>query len=120
MQAQLFINGVNFHLWAEEGGIKQSQIYRQSREIVTLNGISYRSNIVKREINFSAVEISDSTLQTLMAALNTNPASVTYTDMKTGGGLTSTFYITDVSVGAKVVTGGNTYYEGFSFNLEER
>lgn len=120
MQAQLIINGVNFHLWAEEGGIQQSQIYRQSREIVTLNGVSYRSNIVKREIGFSAVEISDSTLQTLMAALTPNPASVTYTDMKTGGNVTSTFYVTGVSVGAKIVTGGHTYYEGFSFSLEER
>ena len=119
MQIILSVNGVDIHPWCEQDGIEQSTILRQAREIVTLDGTKYSTWVSKREIQVKCVEMRDSTLSTLMAALGTNPATVVYTDIDKGA-RTAIFYITDVSAAAKVVDGGNTYYSGFGFTLEER
>lgn len=120
MQATLTINGTAFHPWAREGGIEQSPVVRQEREIVTLDGTKYSTSILKRAITFSAVELRSNTLVTLISALQTNPAEVVYTEMATGESRTSIFYVTEIQAAEKVVVGGNTYFEGFGFTLEER
>lgn len=119
MQAKLIINGVDFAAWAVEEGIEQGTIMRQERSVVTLDGTNYAAWIEKRELTFEAVELRDNTLATLVAALSPNPATVTYTDI-TKGDRTATFYIIEVGATDKIVVGGNTYYSGFGFTLEER
>jgi hypothetical protein len=120
MQATLTINGVDFAAWAQQEGIEQEVIQRQGREVVTLDGVLYTTWIEKRGITWNAVELRDDTLATLMAALSTNPATVTYTDAETGTSRTSIFYVKGKGSTEKVVVGGNTYYTGFSVELEER
>lgn len=119
MQITLSVNGVAFHPWCEEDGIEQSVVMRQTRAIVTLDGTLYQNWVAKRAISVKCVEVRDSTLSTLIAALQTNPATVVYDDIERGN-TTSIFYITDVATAAKKVDGGNTYYSGFGFTLEER
>lgn len=119
MEAKLIINNVDFSPWIIEGGLQHSKTYRQARDVVTLDGTLYRAQVVKRTIGVSLVEMRGTTLATLKAAL-VNPATVQFTDPDTGNLLTAVFYVSDPSEEAKTVTGGNTYYSGASFTLEER
>ena len=118
MQAKLTINGVDFAKWCKEDGITQSDIVRQGRSVVVLDGTEYRGEIHKRGLQVSLVEVRDQTLRTLLAAL-TSPAEVAYTDM-TGEDRQRVFYVSSPTATAKTVRGGNTYYSGVSFSLEER
>ena len=63
------------------------------------------------------VELRDNTLATLTAALS-SPATVLFTDNQ-GNDLSRTMYVTGPTEPAKTVRGGNTYYSGVSFTLEE-
>lgn len=118
MQAVLTINNVDFAPWVAEDGLEYSEDYRQSRDVVTLDGNLYRSQIAKTTIDVELVEIRDSTLAKLALAL-TSPATVQYST-RSGSTASRTFYVSDVSYGAKTVRGGNTYYSGVGFTLEER
>ena len=118
MQTVLTINGVDFAPWLIEDGLEYSEDYRQSRDVVTLDGNLYRSQITKITLDVELVEIRDSTLATLETAL-TSPASVQYST-RDGTTVSRTCYVSDISYTAKTVRGGNTYYSGVSFTLEER
>lgn len=119
MEANVIINNVDFSPWIAEGGITYKEIYRQGRDIVALDGTLYRSQIKKRGMDISLVELRDNTLAILKQALVTSPATVTFR-WSTGESLTRTMYISDQSEEAKTVRGGNTYYSGISFSLEEK
>lgn len=119
MEAKLIINNVDFSPWIVEGGLQYAKTYRQARDVVTLDGTLYRAQVIKRSIGVSLVELRGTTLATLKAAL-TSPATVQFTDPDTETLLTAVFYVSDPSEEAKTVVGGNTYYSGVSFNLEER
>lgn len=118
MEAKLKINGVDFIPWVKEGGIQQTDIKRQSRSVVTLDGTLYQTEVIKRGISVNLVEMRDATLFRLTDAL-TNPAVAEYTD-KNGGTLEKTFYISGPHVTEKTIMGGNTYLNGISFSMEER
>lgn len=118
MQIKLTINGVNFAPWVAEGGMSYSPLVRQSRSIVVLNGTEYRTDVRKHSWTVQLVELRDNTLATLAAAL-TSPATVLFTD-KAGNDLSRTMYVTGPDYTAKTVRGGNTYYSGVSFTLEEK
>lgn len=120
MQLKLIINGQDFSPWLVEDGLTFGEIYRQSRDVITLDGTLYRSQIRKLTMDASLVELRDNTLALLTAALyRAVPASVQYT---TSDGVlhANTFYVSDLSYGAKTVRGGNTYYSGTGFSLEAR
>ena len=120
MQLKLIINGQDFSPWLVEDGLTFGETYRQSRDIITLDGTLYRSQFRKLTMDVGLVELRDNTLALLTAALySAVPASVQYT---TGDGVlhTNTFYVSDLSYGAKTVRGGNTYYSGAGFSLEAR
>ena len=117
MQIKLTINGVDFAPWVAENGLTRSPLVRQSRSIVVLNGTEYRTNIQKDGWTVQLIEVRDSTLSTLSAAI-TSPATVIFTD-RTGTDVTRTMYVTGPTYTAKAVRGGNTYYSGVSLTLEE-
>ena len=117
MQLKLTINGVDFTPWVAEGGMTYSPLVRQSRSIVVLNGTEYRTNVQKDGWTVHLIEVRDSTLSTLSAAI-TSPATVIFTD-RAGTDVTRTMYVTGPTYTAKAVRGGNTYYSGVSLTLEE-
>lgn len=117
MEAKLIINGVDFIPWCKRDGIQQTDIQRKVRSVITLGGKLYEKAIVVRGISVSLVELRDETLARLTAALE-SPATVEYTDMKYGD-RTRTFYVRGITVQTKVIQGGNTYWDGTSFSLEE-
>lgn len=119
MQLQLNINGVDFSHWLLEDGISFGQTTRQTVEVVTMNGTLYRNAINKNTISVSLVELRDSTLAMLKTALYTNPCAVQATDAD-GTTMSGQYYVSDLSYSAKTVIGGNTYYSGTSFDLEEQ
>lgn len=119
VQVRLNVNGVEHTPWLAENGLVRSPLLRQSRSVITLNGTEWRTEVKKHQVDASYVELRDDTLATLAASLETNPATVIFTD-DAGVELTRTMYITGPSATAKTVRGGNTYYTGVSITLEER
>ena len=117
MQIKLTINGVDFAPWVAENGLTRSPLVRQGRSIVVLNGTEYRTDVRKHSLEVQLVELRDNTLSTLTAALS-SPATVLFTDNQ-GNDLSRTMYVTGPTEPAKTVRGGNTYYSGVSFTLEE-
>lgn len=119
MEAKLVINGVDFAPWCKSGSIHQQYAYRRSREVVATDGTVYRKDIKKRHLTVSLVELRDSTAQRLLAALRASPATVSYTDAEYGN-LVKQFLVSPPQETAKTVTGGNTYWSGISFTMEEK
>lgn len=118
MEAKVIINNVDFSPWIAEDGIEYSDISRQGREVTVLNGTLYKSEILKKGLDVSLVELRDSTLATLQNAI-TSPATVQFTT-RDGQLVTRTCYVSDITATAKTVRGGNTYFSGVSFSVEER
>ena len=125
MEAKLVINGVDFAPWCKSGGIQQQYAIRRSREVVATDGTVYRKEIKKRQLTVSLVEMRDATADgntmppVLLAALRASPGRVTYTDAEYGEQL-KLFLISSPQETAKTVTGGNTYWSGISFTMEEK
>lgn len=119
MEAKLIINGVDFSPWLLAGGLRQSETYRLSRSVVTLDGTAHRQEAVKRIIAASLVELRDETWYRLLAALRERPAAVRYVDDHLGD-TTRLFYVTGPAAAAKTVRGGRTYFSGGTFTLEEK
>ena len=118
MQAKLTINGVDFTPFIVEGGIVQTDVERQTVQVVTLDGHLWRRSKRFRGIQVSLRTLRDEHYKKAAAALNADQVSVTYTDRDTGEDLTRTFYVMERSAGIKQVKGGNTYWHNGNFYLE--
>lgn len=119
MQYELTINGTDFSPWLEEEGITQTEEVRQNSEIIALNGVLWRTEIVKVTLSVSLVELRDETWKKLLDALQDRPVTVTYTD-NLQGRKTARFWPSAPSATARTVRGGITFYSGVSFELTER
>ncbi len=119
MEAILIINNVDFTPWLRSGGLQQTEIVRRGRSVVTLDGTEYRSELVKRGITVSLVELRDGTWYRLMDALRVRPATVQYIDDRLGRVIRQ-FYVDGPTAAAKTVRGGHTYFSGGAFSLEEK
>ncbi len=118
MQVFMEINGLDITGAIKEDGITQSEFTRASRQVVTLSGHMEQSEVRKRRISVQLMEMRDSYWYAICAALNTRPVTVRYIDDATGES-TKLFHVTSPTASAKTVTGGNTYFRGGSFTLEE-
>lgn len=119
MRAILIINNVDFTPWLRAGGLQQTEIVRRGRSVVALDGTEYRSEILKRGISVSLVELRDVTWYRLQDALKTRPATVRYIDDRLGETVRQ-FYVGGPTAAAKTVRGGHTYFSGGAFSLEEK
>lgn len=118
MEAKLTINGEDFAPWLKEGGLRQTEVIRKGRSIVTLDGTDHRAGIVKRHISASLVELRDETWYRLLAALQDRPAQVGYLD-DSAGETQRLFHVSNPVASAKTVRGGHTYFSGATLELEE-
>lgn len=119
MQAILMINGVDFTPYLRSDGLQQTEVIRQGRSVVDLDGTVYRTEIIKRGISAGLVELRDATWYRLVSALKQRPAEVRYIDDQLGETVRQ-FYVTGPVAGAKTVRGGHTYFSGGAFELEEK
>lgn len=117
MEYKQTVNGVDHTPYIREGGVEQSDVLRNQRSVITMDGALHTTATVKRRIVTRLVEVPDSRLRALMESLTT-PATVDYTD-RDNGDVTRTFHVTARSAGAKTVRGGNTYWSGATYTLEE-
>lgn len=117
MLFNMTINGVDFTPYLRENGVNQYDISRIQKTVITMDGTLYRSDVKKRGIRVQLREVRDTILTDLFAAL-TSPATVGYTDLELGD-VEKTFYVSGKSVNARTVKGGNTYWSGATFTLEE-
>lgn len=115
---KLIINGVDFTPWVREGGLVQREITRQVRSVVTLGGMEYRSEIVKRSLEVSLVRMRDGTWNRLLKALEKRPAVVAYTDDRLGE-TTRRFYVSGPSATTERALGNALCFSGGTFTLEE-
>lgn len=120
MLTKLVINDTDFTQYLKEEGLQLSEEVRQSSEVVSLTGVLYRSEIVKKSIKVDLVELRDTTWRKLLNALWHRPATVKYTDDAYGSDKTISCWISSPTATAKTVRGGITYYSGISFTLTER
>lgn len=119
MEAYLIINGVDFSPYLLSEGLRQTEVLRQGREVVGLDGVSHRSEIRKRGISVELTELRDDTWYRLLEALRDRPVEARYADDRLGD-VTKLFYVSGPSAAAKTVRGGRTYFSGGSFELEEK
>lgn len=119
METILIINNVDFTPWLRSGGLQQTEIVWRGRSVVALDGTEYRSEIVKRGISASLVELRDTTWHRLIDALRVRPATVRYIDDLLGETVRQ-FYVTGPTAAASTVRGGHTYFSGGAFSLEEK
>lgn len=119
MQIKLVINNYDISQWVAEDGLNFGETYRQSRDVVVRDGTLYRAQISKMTLGVSLVELRDNTLALILSALKSaSPATVQTS--REGLEITRQCYCSDISYSAKTVTGGNTYYSGCTFALEEK
>lgn len=112
------INGVDFTPYIRENGVQQSDVIRNERRVVTLDGVLHRDSVAKRRITVQLMELRDDTLQRLFSVLS-GLVRAEYTDFA-GGDTTKSFYVTAKSIGVRTVKGGNTYWRNASFTMEEK
>lgn len=112
------INGVDFAPYIRENGVQQSDVLRNERRVITLDGVLHMSSVAKRKIAVQMVEMRDEVLCNLFSVLS-GLVTVEYTDFENGD-VIKNFYVTSRSVGVRTVKGGNTYWRNASFVLEER
>ena len=118
MQVYMITNGLDISALIKKGGIVQSEFTRQKRQITTLDGYAEKSEVVKRRIVVRFMEVRDTKWYEVCMALRTRPVIVQYID-DTVGKTTKVFHISSISATAQTVTGGNTYFTGGTFTLEE-
>lgn len=115
----MVVNDVDFSPYLCSGGLQQTEVVRQGRSVVDLNGAVHRSEIIKRGISVGLVELRDETWYRLAGALRERPAAVRYIDDQLGE-VVKQFYIDGPTASAKTVRGGHTYFTGGAFSLEEK
>lgn len=118
MQIKFLINGVDFAPYIKAGGIQYSPVPRNEQSVVVLDGTLFKASVEKRGLSVSLVELRDSTLSRLAAAIQ--PLSTVLYTEKDGQDRERRFYVDGLTWTAKTVVGGNTYYNGVSMSLEER
>ena len=119
MRAILIINGIDFGPDLRSEGLIQTEITRQGRAVVDLNGTSYRAGIIKRGISAELVEVRDEVWYRLAAALRERPVQVRYIHDRLGE-VVKTFYVSGPSAAARTVRGRHTWFSNVSFELEEK
>lgn len=117
MQAKVVINNVDFSGLVAREGITQIEIRRQSRTVVTLDGTEQRTYISKRQFNISFLEMPETRLQQLAAAI-TQPSTVEILDRELGL-ITRSFWVEGLTNVNKIVEGDTTYMNGVSLTIVE-
>ena len=119
MRATLIINGTDFSPYLRSGGLQQTEIPRQGRSVVALDGTAYRSEIIKRGLSVGLIDMKDTEWRRMLEALRDRPVQARYMDDRMGD-VTKAFYVTGPTAAARTVRGGHTYFTGGSFELEEK
>ena len=117
MEAKAIYNGVDLARWAKANGIVQNTVFRSSRSVVTLSGTLLKTEIPKRAVSISLVELRDTTLSSIASAI-VPQGTFEYTDLS-GGNRIAQFYARISKGTEKTVRGGITYWSGVTIELEE-
>ena len=117
MEAKAIYNGQDLAKWAKESGIVQNIVYRSGRSVVTISGSLFKTEIPKRTVSISLVELKDSTLKSIASAIIPQ-SEFEYTDMERGDRVAQ-FYARISTGTEKTVRGGITYWSGVTIDLEE-
>lgn len=116
----LFIGGVNCSPYVKENGITRGYVYRATRSRVTLGGKRYVSKVKKLNYGIVFEHLEESTLKSLVEALNGDTVSMVYKDPVLGT-ISKQFIATPADTElAMEDSGGVTYWSGFEVTMEEQ
>lgn len=119
MRINLIADGLDLIPFLAEGGIVQIDVERQNVQVTTLDGKLWKRSKRVRGFELSCRTMRDSFFQKISAALAPDQVSLTYTDRDTGTDRTALFYVGERTAGVKQIRGGNTYWQGVRYYLEE-
>lgn len=117
-QATLAQGNTSFSTYVAFDGVEQGYIERQSRSVVTLDGVKHSTCIKKRTLRVTLRDMYHEDLTSLFSGV-TRLASWTYLDADLGA-RTANFYLTGPTVRQKKARDGLTLCSGISFELEEK
>ena len=118
MQATLAGNGVDFTAYVAFDGVEQGFVERQSRSVVTLDGVKHQRVIKKRTLSVTLRDMEDAQLRALLGGMP-HLAAWSYLD-EDSGARTADFYLTGPTVRQKIARDGKTLCAGITFTLEEQ
>ena len=114
---KLILNNLNVSSVLKAEGLAQGEVYRQEREVVTLDGVCHYVSIPKRSLSIEFVPITDESWWKICQAIKKRPVMVQYYDEDTGEAA-KYFIVRSKSSVARKVT-GNLTTVGPSLELEE-
>lgn len=115
----LFIAGMDYSDFVQDKGITRGEVYRATKSRVTLGGKRYVSRVKKLSYTISFDPMEESTLKTLLEALNYDLVNVTYKDPVLGM-ISRQFIPTPKAVELILEDkAGKSYWSGLELTLEE-
>lgn len=125
---------------AAENGITYSPVYRREKTVTSMNGTEYKSQVVKRNISVTFMDLDETTYLLLLGAftelsgntyvvkplvtIKENVSQQGFRKAMASPGhsekLEGTFYVSDFGHDILKVLSGNSYYSGLSLTLEEK
>lgn len=114
---KVILNNLNVSGILKAEGLTQDEVYRQEREVVTLDGVSHYVSIPKRTLSLEFVPITDESWWKICQAIKKRPVMVQYYDEDTGEAAKYFIVRGKSSTARKVI--GNTTTVGPSLTLEE-
>lgn len=117
------VNGHNYTVWLADEGLKSSRndMDAEGSGRNLLDGLMYRSRIAsKKKWTVTFNRVNEIVAAQLLADMLPEFVSVTLLDPQTNTQTELEYYTSTVTEGTQRYRGGETVYDGITFNLTER
>lgn len=123
LQPVFKINGTDYTQYVAFDGLKPStndlDADGSGRNI--LDGLMYRTKIAtKRKWTISFVRLDEATMAAIHSAMDSEYVNITTLDPETNRHVTRECYCSSINSGTQRYIGGETVYDGATFNIIER
>lgn len=121
MKPILKISGTDYTEWVEELAFSDNDLDADGAGRNLLDGLMHRSYIATKEkITVKFLRLSSKTMSRLLVDTRHEYLPVTVLDAKTNRHVTRQYTCSTINKGIQRYIGGDTVYDGVTFNLTER
>lgn len=123
MQPVFTINGHDYTRYLADEGLRPSRndLDRDGSGRNLLDGLMYRSRIAtKAKYTVTFNRLSESIMAQLETDMDAEYVSITLLDAKSNRHVTRSYYCSTINEGVQRYVGGQTVYDGVTFNIIER
>lgn len=123
MQPVFTINGHDYTRYLADEGLRPSRndLDRDGSGRNLLDGLMYRSRIAtKAKYTVTFNRLSESIMAQLETDMDAEYVSITLLDAKSNRHVTRSYYCSTINEGIQRYVGGQTVYDGVTFNIIER